>query len=66
MEPSQLLSIETETAESLQAAYNRLFTPGTKLPEDDSYSLAQPYAWRFVPTFASDSTEPLTQYPVRG
>lgn len=45
-----------ETADSLQAAYNRLFTPGTKLPENDTYSLAQPYLSRSVPSFASDST----------
>jgi hypothetical protein len=50
--------IET-TSESLQAAYNRLFSPGARLPENDSYSLAQPYAWRSVPSFASDSTQPL-------
>jgi hypothetical protein len=60
------LSLDTETAESLQAAYNRLFTPGTKLPEDDSYSLAQPYLQRSVPSFASDNTELLTPYPERG
>ena len=66
MQPNQPLSIETETAESLQAAYNRLFTPGTKVPEDDSYSLAQPYLQRSVPNFASDNTQSLTAYPERG
>jgi hypothetical protein len=47
-----------DTPESLQAAYNRLFTSAVRTPEGDSYSLAQPYLWRSVPSFASDGTEP--------
>ena len=46
-----------ETVESLQAAHERLFPAASKHHENDSYSLAQPYLWRSVPTFASDKTE---------
>ena len=51
-----MAELDVETPESLQAAYNRLFTPGTQAPENDYYSLAQPYVSRSVPSFASDST----------
>jgi hypothetical protein len=51
-----------ETAESLQAAYDRLFSSGPRTTEGDSYSLAQPYMWRSVPSFASDNTESKTPY----
>jgi hypothetical protein len=50
------------TAESLQAEYERLFPTGSKATEEDSYSLAQPYMWRSVPSFASDNTESKVPY----
>lgn len=60
------LAIENDSVESLQAAYNRLFATSTRVTENESYSLAQPYLQRSVPSFASDSTQPLTNAPERG
>jgi hypothetical protein len=54
-----------ETAESLKLAYERLFPATSDAPkasERDSYSLAQPYAGRSVPSFASDNTNSKAPY----
>jgi hypothetical protein len=54
-----------ETAESLKLAYERLFpatSDASRTSEKDSYSLAQPYAGRSVPAFASDNTNSKAPY----
>jgi hypothetical protein len=52
-----------ETAESLNIAYERLFPATSNTSKaSDSYSLAQPYAGRSVPSFASDNTNSKTPY----
>lgn len=54
-----------ETAESLKTAYERLIpatSRASRASEDDSYSLAQPYAGRSVPGFASDNTDSKAPY----
>ncbi len=57
MDPHLEISTEIETAESLQAAYTRLFSPVTEANEPDSQSLAQPYPLRYVRSITTDSTE---------
>lgn len=54
-----------DTAEALKLAYERLFpetSSASRASEKDSYSLAQPYAGRAVPSFASDNTNSKTPY----
>jgi hypothetical protein len=54
-----------DTAESLRVAYERIIPANSdtsRASEKDSYSLAQPYAGRSVPSFVSDNTDPKAPY----
>jgi hypothetical protein len=51
------VSYQTETAESLQRAYSRLFQPAGNTTEMDTQSLAQPYPLRYVESVTTDRTD---------
>jgi hypothetical protein len=63
MDPHLEISTEIETAESLQTAYARLFSPFSKAIDDDSQSLAQPYPMRYVRSVTTDSTDATLSRP---
>jgi hypothetical protein len=46
-----------ETAQDLQDAYVRLFKTSTH-SEQDEFSLAQPYPFRYVPSLTTDNSNP--------
>ncbi len=57
-----LLPLTPETLELIEAHRRLIATYGTEtVQEDDTYSLAQPSPFRFVPTVASNKTAPLPQ-----